>query len=223
MSFALDLIVLAIIAVFALLSAKKGFVRTVIEIVGFVLVILLANNLSPQISDYTYDKLVEPAIVSSVEKMQVGENVTNLSLDNMPSLVSKILGSNFDITGFQSIINENINNGVKSAVTSASQTVVKPIVTGIFDLIFTLIITVVLLAVVNFVAKLANKLFSFSLVGKANKILGAILGIIKGVVISAIICTIISLIVPLTKEGFLIFTQSNIDSSLIFKLLSFKI
>lgn len=223
MSFVLDLIVLAIIAVFALLSAKKGFVRTIIEIVGFVLVILLANNLSPQISDYTYDKLVEPAIVSSAENMQVGESVMNLSLDNMPSLVSKILGSNFDISGFQSIINENINNGVKSAVASASQTVVKPIVTGIFDLIFTLIITVVLLAVVNFIAKLVNKLFSFSLVGKANKILGAILGIIKGVVISAIICTIISLIVPLTKEGFWIFTQSNIDSSLIFKLLSFKI
>lgn len=223
MSFVLDLIVLAIIAVFALLSAKKGFVRTIIEIVGFVLVILLANNLSPQISDYTYDKLVEPAIVSSVENMQVGENITNLSVDNMPSFVGKILGSNFDISGFESIINENINNGVKSAVTSASQTVVKPIVTGIFDLVFTLIITVILLAVVNIVAKLVNKLFSFSLVGKANKILGAILGIIKGVAISAIICTIISLIVPLTKEGFLIFTQSNIDSSLIFKLLSFKL
>lgn len=223
MSFVLDLIVLAIIAIFALLSAKKGFIRTIIEIVGFVLVILLANNLSPQISDYTYDKLVEPAIVSSVEKMQVGDNVTNFSLENMPSLVSKILGSNFDISGFQSIINENINNGVKSAVVSASQSVVKPIVTGIFDLIFTLIITVVLLVVVNFVAKFVNKLFSFSLVGKANKILGAILGIIKGVVISAIVCTIISLIVPLTKEGFLIFTQANIDSSVIFKLLSFKI
>ncbi len=223
MSFVLDLIVLAIIAVFALLSAKKGFVRTIIEIVGFVVVILLANNISPAISDYTYDKLVEPAIVSSIENMQVGDNLTNLSVDNMPSLVGKILGSNFDIAAFQTSINENISSGIKDAVTSASQTVVKPVVTGIFDLIFTLIITIVLLAVVNFVAKLINKLFSFSLVGKANKILGAILGIIKGVVVSAIICTIISLIVPLTKEGFLIFTQTNIDSSLIFKLLSFKI
>lgn len=223
MSFVLDLVVLAIIAVFALLSAKKGFVRTIIEIVGFVVVILLANNISPVVSDYTYDKLVEPAIISSVEKMQVGNSLTNFSLDNMPSLVGKILGNNFDISGFQSIINENINNGIKSAVTSASQTVVKPVVTGVFDLIFMLIITFVLLFVVNFLAKLINKLFSFSLIGKANKILGAILGIIKGVVISAIICTIISLIVPLTKEGFLIFTQSNIDSSLIFKLLSYKL
>lgn len=223
MSFVLDLVVLAIIAVFALLSAKKGFVRTIIEIVGFVVVILLANNISPVVSDYTYDKLVEPAIISSVEKMQVGNSLTNFSLDNMPSLVGKILGNNFDISGFQSIINENINNGIKSAVTSASQTVVKPVVTGIFDLIFMLIITFVLLFVVNFLAKLINKLFSFSLVGKANKILGAILGIIKGVAVSAIFCTIISLIVPLTKEGFLIFTQANIDSSLIFKLLSYKL
>ena len=223
MSYVLDLVVLAIVAVFALLSAKKGFVRTIIEIVGFVVVILLANNVSPMISDYTYDKFVEPAIISSVENMQVGDSVTDFSLDNMPPFIGTILGENFDIASFQNTINENINNGIKSAVTSASQTVVKPVVTGIFDLIFMLIITVVLLFVVNFLAKVINKLFSFSLVGKANKILGAILGIIKGVVVSSIFSTIISLIVPLTKEGFLIFTQANIDSSLIFKLLSFKI
>ena len=68
MSFILDLIVIAIIIVFALISAKKGFVRTIIEIVGFVLVILFANNVSPVLSNVTYDKLIEPAIIESIEK-----------------------------------------------------------------------------------------------------------------------------------------------------------
>lgn len=222
MGLILDLIVIAIIFVFALLSAKRGFVRTIIEIVGFVLVILFANSVSPVISDFTYDKLVEPSIVNSVEKMQENGTDLDISLDTMPKFVSNILGEGFDLSGFQNKINENISEGINSAITSASQTVVKPVVTGVLDVIFTIILTMVLSILVNLLAKFINKLFSFSLVGKANKILGAVLGIIKGVVICAIICTVISLIVSLTTNGILIFTQANIDSTNIFKLLNFS-
>ncbi len=222
MGYVLDLIVIAIIAVFALISAKRGFIRTIIEIVGFVLVILFANNVSPTVSDYTYDKLIEPPIISSVENLQIDGKPINISTDNLPSFVNNFLGESFNITEFQNEINKNISAGIASAVTSASQTIVKPVVTSILNVIFTLIITVVLLIIVNLLAKIINKLFSFSLVGKANKILGAILGIAKGVVVACIACTVISLIVSLTQNGILIFTQGNIDASNLFKLLIFS-
>ena len=63
MGIILDLIILAIIVIFAFLSAKKGFVRTLIELVGFFLAIFIASSISPAISNGVYDKFIEPAIV----------------------------------------------------------------------------------------------------------------------------------------------------------------
>ncbi len=219
MAFILDLIVIAIIALFALISAKKGFVRTLIEVVGFVLVILFANSVSPMLSDVTYDKLIEPSIISSVEKLNIETGSVNLKIDAMPDFINNILGSEFNLKGFEDIINENISAGMGNAVATASQTAIKPIVTGIFSLLYTVLISVILLFVVNILANLVNKLFSFSIVGKANKILGVVLGMIKGVVVAVIFCTLISFIVSVTTNGFLIFTNTNIEGSLIFKLL----
>ena len=56
MWFILDLIIVAILVVFALLAAKKGFVKSVIEIAGFVLAIFLAFTLSSPATNFIYDK-----------------------------------------------------------------------------------------------------------------------------------------------------------------------
>ncbi len=224
----LDLIVVALIAIIALISAKKGFVRTIVEIVGFIVVILMANNVSPILSNATYDKFVQPAIVNSIEEIhiedQLPENSKNkISSENIPPFVSSILGDNLKLENFVNSINENINNGVTEAVTKASENIIKPIVTEILTLVYTLIIVTILLVVVKFVAKLINKLFSFSLIGKANKILGAILGIIKGVAVAVIICSIISLIFSLTPISIGFLNKATIESTILFKLFSFSI
>ncbi len=224
----LDLIVIAIIIITSLISAKKGFVRTIVEIVGFIAVILLANNVSPMLSQATYDKLIQPSIVDSIEKIQIedqiGESLGNkISEENIPKFVSILLGDNFKIEDFTASINENINNGVSEAVVEASQTVLKPLVTQILTLIYTLLIVVVAMIVVKFLAKFINKLFSFSLVGKVNKKLGAVLGAIKGIALAVIICSVITLAVSLTPNGIGFLNEATLESTIIFKLLSFSI
>lgn len=224
----LDLIVIAIIAVFALISAKRGFVRTLIEVVGFIAVILLANNVSPMLSETTYNKFIEPAIVEKVTESFGESDLLNLSEikiteKDIPSFVYKILGDDFSLENFQATINENLGEGIENAMYEASQTVIKPVITEILNVIFMILIIVVLFVVVKFLAKLLNKLFSFSFVGKANKTLGAILGAVKGIAIAVIFCSIVGLIVPLTESGLLIFTQSAINSTILFKLLILSI
>ena len=46
MNFLLDLIVLAIIAAVALISARRGFVRVAIELVGFIAAIFITFTIS---------------------------------------------------------------------------------------------------------------------------------------------------------------------------------
>ena len=145
MGIILDLIVLAIIVIFAFLSAKKGFVRTLIELVGFFLAIFIASSISPAISNGVYDKFIEPAIVDSVDNIQIEDSVIgNVTVsgteDYIPDFVKKLLGENFSIEAFEAKISENIQNGTRVAVTTASREVIKPIVITLLNAIFTLLI-----------------------------------------------------------------------------------
>lgn len=220
MSVILDLLVLLIIVLFIFLSAKKGFVRTLIEIVGFVLVILLANAISRPLADITYDKAVEPAIVKSVEGIASKDiaEVSDKVYHNVPSLLQNVLNEGNVYNNLKASLSENIDNGVETAVVNASKKVLKPVAASVLSMIFSILITIILLFVVGIIAKLVNKLFSFSFVGTANKVLGGVLGIVKGTGVASIVCTVLAVAVSLTG-GFFIFKPDVIEKTFLFKML----
>ena len=100
MSIVLDLIVISIIILMILISAKRGFVRVAVEVAGFVVAIMLSFTLSATLADFTYQKVIEPAIVSSVENITVettdsaAENTWNALPDFIKN--SSVFESNYD-------------------------------------------------------------------------------------------------------------------------------
>ena len=82
--------------------------------------------------------------------------------------------------------------------------------------LYGIIIMVILIFLVKILAKFLNGVFSFSIVGRLNRILGGIVGIPKGIIIAMLFCLVISLIVPLTYGGFLIFKTEAMEKSLFF-------
>ena len=219
MNYLLDLIVLTIIAAVALISARRGFVRVVIESAGFIAAILITLTISTPLASLTYDKIIEPPIVSSVSSA-AGEStsqVVDKTWDSLPGFVknnSEKIGISKE--KIDKSIGENIGEGAEAAVKSASQNAVKPVVVRILSLIYSVFILIILLFLVKILAKFINRLFSFSLVGKMNRVLGGILGIPKGIIIAIAFCLIISLAVSFTSGGFLIFTKDAIDNSWFF-------
>lgn len=222
MNYVIDLIIIAIIAICVLISAKRGFVKVVIEVVGFVAVCIFAFSVNMPLSEATYDKFIEPTIVKAVNASV--EDTSLSTKDDVFNSLPSFLAENAEnlgisIDSFYSKITDNVSSGVETAVTTASQDVIKPIFTKILGTIYAVVIILVLLFVVKILANLINKLFSFSIVGKTNRVLGGIIGLPKGIVFAIIFCLLISLIVSLSG-GFLIFTPENIDKTILFKLLA---
>lgn len=219
MSIVLDLIVLAIILFTVFMSAKRGFVRVALEVVGFIAAVFITFTISTPLGNITYDKIIEPPIVSSVSSA-AGEStsqVVDKTWDSLPEFVknnSEKIGISKE--KIDKSIGENIGEGAEAAVKSASQNAVKPVVVRILSLIYSVFILIILLFLVKILAKFINRLFSFSLVGKMNRVLGGILGIPKGIIIAIAFCLIISLAVSFTSGGFLIFTKDAIDNSWFF-------
>ena len=119
-------------------------------------------------------------------------------------------------------ISEDLATGVEDTAKGLSQKAVKPIAVRFISLVYSALILSALLFVVKILARYINKLFSFSVAGTLNRLLGGIIGIPKGIIIAALICTVISLIVSFTDNGFLIFTKDAVESSWFFKHLTTK-
>lgn len=215
MGFILDLIVLAIIIITVMLSARRGFVKTVVETAGFIAAIVLAFTISTPFATATYDKIIEPQLIKAVE-----ENTESAQLEAWNALPDFIVENSEKLgissSEFTEKINANLSNGINSAVTTASQEVVKPIAVKLLGTIYSIILLIVLLIVVKFLAKFINKLFSFSIVGKLNRTLGGALGLLKGAVFAVLFCTAVALFISLSGQ-FLIFTADDIEKTFIVK------
>ncbi|MBR4762349.1 MAG: CvpA family protein [Clostridia bacterium] len=219
MSIILDLIIVAIIVFAVILSARHGFVRTVIELAGFVAAFVIAFSVSSPLADVTYDKMIKPSIVSSVDSgAEVGKaEAADEIWESLPE-IAKNCAESFGIT------KESFKNEALKATGNTSQVVervadkaVKPAVTKILSIIYSTVIVIILIVVSKLLARIINRLLSFSFVGTVNRFLGGVVGVFKGAAFAALFCMVISILVLFTKDGLPLFTTENIDSTLLFK------
>ena len=227
MSIILDLIVLAIIIITVLISAKRGFVRALIELLGFIAAVFISFTISTPLANTTYDKIIEPSIISTVTSAvdTAADNSAAAAVDSfwneMPGWIKGgIEKAGISKESLDGSITANIGNGVQSAVESASQNVIKPAVTSTLALIYQVMSLIVLMALVKPLAKLINKLFSFSVIGTANRVLGGVVGVPKGMIYAVAFCLLITLAVSFTQNGFLIFTGEAMEKSLFFSFVN---
>lgn len=222
----LDILVIAIILIYAFISAKRGFMRTAIELVGFVLAVYLSFAVGGAVADGIYGSVVEPAIVDTIVDT-VDETTTNSingAVDavwqGMPELITKAAG-NLGVTSdaVKSDISAQAFNteSFEELAQQVADSVARPVVIPLIKTVVGFILFVILLFVVKILARIVNRAFSLPLIGGLNRTLGGILGAAKGVIIAAVVCILISTAVALTKSGFLIFTQENIEQTTVFK------
>jgi len=223
MGIILDLIVVAIVVFFIITSAKRGFVRTLLDVVAFFLSLYLSITFSGVLAEGAYNLFIKDAIVQTVEESTSGltTSLVNIeeALDSMPDFIANA-AENYGVSnkGFAEFLS-TADNGVGFAE-HAVDYVAKPIIVNALKTVLYIILFIVLCVILKFVARIVNKLFNIPIIGGLNKTLGAIFGLVKGTVIAAALCIAISIIVSLTKDGFLIFTNENIESTYLFKLLA---
>lgn len=196
MSIILDIVLVAIFAGYVFFAAKKGFVRTLLELVAVVAAIVLSFQISPVISQTVYDGFIEKEIVTALEE-QITENVDALSvtekanavLDSIPDFAVSLASS----AGVEiSTIKEQISSqkfDSQNLAQSLVDKIAEPIVVGALKIIIFILLAAVLMIVLKIAAKYISKLFDIPVVKSLNKSLGGVLGAIKGALVLLVICT----------------------------------
>lgn len=223
MTIVLDLILVAIIAIYVIICAKRGFVDVVVETVGTIAAIVLAFTFSTPLATFTYDRFFGPAIIDALTKSTAG--VTQVTAEQMMGILPTPIVEGAGLFGVDlAAAVENItaaaSGNVTETIANLSENAIKPIAVSIIGLAVTVILFMVLSIVAKLLAKLLNKLFSFSFVGKINHTLGGVVGAVKGIVIAAIFCIGVSFLISILGRGIWIFTAENIEGTFLFKFLA---
>ncbi|MCQ2455272.1 MAG: hypothetical protein MJ090_03955 [Clostridia bacterium] len=222
MSIFVDLLLLVIIILTAYISSKYGFMRTLIEVVGFILIAIIINSASMPISETIYDKFVAKSITDACNNVDfTSENSAQKVFNSMPPFLAKsssIFG--FDESNIKTKINDNISDKLEETKTKISKNVIRPILIKPLSLVVSLVMFLLLNPIVHFLAKLINGLLRGKIVGGLNAKLGFAIGIPKGIIYAVVLLLLLIFIVNIYPKGFWIFNKDVVYNSFTVKMFS---
>lgn len=179
MSLVLDVILLIIAAICIIGGYKKGFIRSVMNLVTAAVSFLAAYALTPNLAAYISDKFVMNMVSGDIkDTLDSLTSVTGGSLEklfaDMPEALSNMLAR------------YNCNASVVAAADtteSLARDIAAPTVNVISTAISFLIIFIVAVIVMKILTLILDGVFKLPLLNGANKMLGLVFGAVTAIVI----------------------------------------
>ena len=194
---------MVIIVLCVIRSAKKGFVRSLIETIGLIVALVLAASCGNFVAQTVYDNTVRPTVSSAIEESFA--DAGNNALDQLPSFIKNSIDN--------SQITLALDETASDAAMRITDTVVKPIAYNLINSLATVIIFIVLAIIVRFVASFINARFTGLIFGTANKLLGGCIGAVKGVAVAIVVCYVASFLISIMGNEIGFITSSDISNS----------
>ena len=202
----IDIALLAIMLIFLIVSAKRGFLITLLEVLVFAIAVISAANLCKPAANSIYDTFIGPNITEKVSA-SLSENSDIMSsagkasavVDNLPKIIKDyILRTDPDENNITSEILNGDFSGTDAAEKLSSD--IAKAVTVLSPVIF-LLLSIVLSLLLSVVAKWLNKICKLPLIGTANTVLGGVFGILKGLIAVYFIGIILLLLSANSKQN----------------------
>lgn len=191
----IDIVVLAVVLLFAVLGWKRGLVRTLTELLAVVLALVFSVQLARAAAPVVIDKALRPATYGAI-----AQRVEELTAENMPELqpvveleqVVEAIPNGFIREQTQAFLAE-IESSVQSALAStpealeqAGKDVADAVLDGVvLDLVQALLCAaffVVLTAVLRLLARVLRVVEKLPVVRQLNGLGGALIGLGKGLI-----------------------------------------
>ena len=205
MNIVIDVVLLAIIILAVVLSAKKGIIVTIAELVAFALAILCASFTAKPIANVMYTSFFHKSVEKGIyEAMPL--NKTNYSakekaqlvFDNMPDFAknqAEKVGIN--VSTIQAQLGKIKLDTDKDLYVALEDQVVKPIAVSVLSHIVYFFTAIIYGIILRFIAMSAAKTFKKSeTIEKSDMVIGGLIGIIKGAVIFFLIFNLLKFIQP---------------------------
>ena len=210
----IDAIVVAILTFFVVTSARKGFVKAVLDLAAFIAAFFLASTLSGIFAGWAYDSFAGDRLTATIET-ELNNAVDVALVEALPDYIV----SGAQAFGIYDDILLSQRDTVSETAVMIVENVAKPVITGLVRMISSVIIFMILMFIFRIIIRAVNKLFKLPVIKGVNMFLGGILGGCKGSIAVLLLCLIVSVVAVLSGGSFWIFTPENIEKTVLFKLI----
>lgn len=201
-----DIIIVAIIIVFAVIGVRRGIARTLLGVVGIFVTVSLSYLLSEFLSQFIYDTFVKETVVNNINEF-ITQNGIDFAVSNclsalpdwvygIVSFVVSIFGVN--IGQFENNMNIITGEAVSSASTAIEEAV-GSVAVSVFQLFLVIILFIVLYILVRKLIKMALRVFEIPVIKQVNGFLGGILGAVEGMIFAWVAVNLFYAIILLTS------------------------
>lgn len=215
-----DLIIVFVVIAFLISGLKKGFFKSITDLIIIVLSVLLPYFFAPVLAEYYYNNFVYNDLVNKINDILS----QNMGLANS---ARNILGLIYNLPSFFkndfTIYNVTANDIFKALSGSGDKSLIiadllKPSILKTLTIIMFAILLIITFIALKLLFKVLFKMPKFPAFGLIDSVLGLCMGALKCAIfifISVVIFRALLLIIP--QNGFLKDVNSAIDNSQIFK------
>ena len=201
MEYIVDIIIILIFGAIVISSIKKGFFKSLFELAGTLISILISRALSegfaPQVFDTFIRKGAEAYLGNTLGDIGTKDYATQAqeTLNAIPEALNGLMSlMGIDKASMLERI-QSADLGGSNLVESLMSNVVEPVATAVVQFILFVILTVAIGFILKFVVKLLDGIIKkLPAVKQLNSTLGAVFGVIRGVIIVAIISMILGIL-----------------------------
>jgi len=219
----LDIILICAVIICVYMGYKKGFVKSVMSLLSFVIAYFMARTFSPPLSARLYSGWIKPNFTAAIADkldnfLSPSVNLDRLVQDREPGFVSMIEGYGVKIPDVNKWLSDAVSSGAADIKKYVAENLAEPVAAGISDFlafaaVFTasLILLKILTALINRAAKLPG-------LNMLNKIGGTVVGGCYGAAFCYIFVLLVYFALPfLASNSPPIVTREIIDETIFFK------
>lgn len=186
-------------------SASKGFVASVIDLIGYVAALVGSRIISKFVSQMLYDSVLRPLLIDRVsdvlnEYFTVDQLIGELDkiFDELPAVLTNAI--NLDSRNLIAGLQQNSGMGTNLAA-GFTDAIVGPAVIGILQIVLFLVLFSVTLYAVHMLSSLFQEMYRLPVVGAANSILGGAVGMLESILLIFAFTTLLKLIFVLSGNA----------------------
>ncbi len=223
MNWVIDLIVLVLVFLIVFAAYKKGFLRSVLSLGGFLIASVFSFVFGKMIAEGIFDSMVRPWLTSMVESEVVAGTNNNLTaaVDNMYQNLPGYLSGPLDflfgskeqvLSNIQTAMNEN-----SAGLTDSIVGLLKPMMVVLISILTVLILFLLCMFALRVIDKMLIQVRRIPVIGTFDGLLGGIVGIFQAVLWMVILVFLVKAVILLTSNGLAWLNDEVVDSTILFK------
>lgn len=182
-----DAIIVVIFLLFIILGVKRGFVRSVLDLVGTLAAMLVSMWFSGMAAQWVFSTFLQESLTRQIaEALQAAPAAD--AAEAVLSVVPEILRGGLEAFGITSDAINQAVAGTSGQAAAAVVAVLSPMVVSVLRGLFALVLFVFLLVIFRILSGVVCRIFRLPVLRQLDKGLGILLGVAQAALITVLLC-----------------------------------